>query len=63
MRRELSALSIAVDGLGLALLTTDVAAAVLSLLLCTFETCRRTVTMSVYRGRAEVVGTRPNRRE
>jgi len=29
----------------------------------TFETCRRTVTMSVYRGRAEVAGTRPNRRE
>ena len=29
----------------------------------TFETCRRTVTMSVYRGRAEVVGTWPNRRE
>src|SRR2546430_13636676 len=29
----------------------------------TFETCRRTVTMSVYKGRAEVVGTRPNRRE
>ena len=29
----------------------------------TFETCRRTVTMSVYRGRAEVVGTQPNRRD
>ena len=28
----------------------------------TFETCRRTVPMSVYGGRAEVIGTRPNRR-
>src|SRR6267142_2016558 len=28
-----------------------------------FETCRRAVTMSVYRGRAEVGGTQPNRRE
>jgi hypothetical protein len=28
----------------------------------TFETCRHTATMSVYGGRAEVVGTRPNRR-
>ena len=28
----------------------------------TFEPCRRTITVSVYRGRAEVVGTRPNRR-
>jgi hypothetical protein len=26
----------------------------------TFETSRRTVTMSVYRGRPEVIGTRPN---
>ena len=29
----------------------------------TFETSRRTATMSAYRGRAEVVGTQPNRRE
>ena len=29
----------------------------------TFETCRRAVTMSVLRGRAEVVGTPPNRRK
>ena len=29
----------------------------------TFETCRHTATMSVYGGRAEVVGTPPNRRK
>ena len=29
----------------------------------TFETCLRSITMSVYRGSVEVVGTRPNRRE
>ena len=29
----------------------------------TFETCRRTATMPVDRGEAEVVGTRSNRRE
>jgi glycine cleavage system protein P-like pyridoxal-binding family len=28
-----------------------------------FETCRRAVTMSVHRDRAEVVGTRSNRRD
>src|SRR6267142_1957206 len=28
-----------------------------------FERCRRTVAMSVYRGRAKVVATRPNLRE
>jgi hypothetical protein len=28
-----------------------------------FETCQRAVTMSVLRGRAEVVGTPPNRRD
>ena len=28
----------------------------------TLETCRRTVTMSGYRGRAEIIGTWPNRR-
>jgi hypothetical protein len=32
-------------------------------LLATFETCLRSITMSVCRGRAEDVGTRPNRRE
>jgi len=29
----------------------------------TFETCRCSLMMSVYRGRAEIVGTWPNRRE